>query len=68
MIVRTDEEIHPEFGDVQPGEWIRPPLDKPFLMKCCDCGLVHALIFDHDAEGRIIFAAWREEDYEDNAE
>ena len=48
-----------EFPPVEAGEWIRPPLDEPFLMQCCDCGLVHALTFDHDDEGRIIFAAER---------
>ena len=49
----------PEYPPVEAGEWIRPPLDEPFLMKCCDCGLVHALRFDHDDDGRIVFAAWR---------
>ncbi len=51
-----------EFGPVEAGEWIRPPLDEPFLMECCDCGLVHALTFDHDAEGRVIFAAERDDE------
>lgn len=52
------------FPPVEAGEWIRPPLDEPFLMECCDCGLVHALTFDHDDEGRIIFSAVRAEERE----
>ena len=50
------------FPVIEAGEWVRPPVDEPYLMKCCDCGLVHALRFDHDAEGRILMAAWRVND------
>lgn len=51
-----------EYAPVEAGEWIRPPLDAPFGFECCDCGLVHALTFDHDAEGRVIFAAERDDE------
>ena len=26
-------------------EWVYPTPEKPYLMKCCDCGLVHELEF-----------------------
>ncbi|MDE2102561.1 MAG: hypothetical protein KGL39_35265 [Patescibacteria group bacterium] len=58
-IIRGEAEQH--FEAVEAGEWIRPPLDKPFMFECCDCGLVHALSFDHDTDGRIMFSAVRAE-------
>lgn len=45
------------FPVVEAGEWIRPPADEPFLFQCCECLVVHALTFDHDEDGRIIFMA-----------
>lgn len=60
--IRGEAEKH--FEAIEGGEWIRPPLDTPFLFECCDCGLVHAISFDHDAEGRILFSAVRAEEIE----
>lgn len=31
-------------------EWIMPVVDQNYLMKCCDCGLVHEVQFKAFAE------------------
>jgi Zn-finger protein len=33
-----------KFEQVEAGEWVQPKR-KGYLMKCCDCGLVHRLDF-----------------------
>lgn len=32
------------YHQAKDGEWIRPRMAR-YLMKCCDCGLVHAMEF-----------------------
>ena len=32
------------FDDVKAGEWVQP-VKRGYLMKCCDCGLVHRVDF-----------------------
>lgn len=34
----------PRYKQVKNGEWVQP-VRKGYLMKCCDCGLVHKLNF-----------------------
>lgn len=49
------------FHQVQPGEWVQPRR-KNYLMKCCDCGLVHRMNFRVLKNGRgtwIQFQAFR---------
>ena len=50
-----------KFVKVYDGDWVQP-VRKGYLMKCCDCGLVHRLDF-RIAEGRrgkrIQFRAFR---------
>lgn len=46
------------YGEVKPGEWLRPPKGKAFKMECCDCGLVHYLHF-RVRKGRAEFKAYR---------
>lgn len=47
---------------VKPGEWVQPKR-KGYLMKCCDCGLVHRLNFrlikDKLGRATIQFQAFR---------
>ncbi len=33
-----------DFRDVKPGEWVTP-VHQGYLLKCCDCGLVHRFDF-----------------------
>lgn len=33
-----------EFPNVKSGEWVQP-VRRGYLMKCCDCGLVHEIDF-----------------------
>jgi hypothetical protein len=33
-----------KFNKVKDGEWVQPNM-RGYLMKCCDCGLVHKLDF-----------------------
>ena len=33
-----------DFPNVKPGVWVQPRQDG-YLMKCCDCGLVHRVYF-----------------------
>ncbi len=33
-----------EFDTPSPGEWVQP-VPRGYLLKCCDCGLVHRLDF-----------------------
>ncbi len=39
------------------GEWVKPTT-KGYLIKCCDCGLVHRLDFKV-LQGRVIYRATR---------
>ena len=32
------------FDEPKPGEWVQP-VQNGYLMKCCDCGLVHRVDF-----------------------
>lgn len=32
------------YKHISEGEWVQPKRKK-YLMKCCDCGLVHRLVF-----------------------
>jgi hypothetical protein len=32
------------FKQIKDGEWVQPKR-KGYLMKCCDCGLIHAIDF-----------------------
>lgn len=50
---------HEHYQQILDGEWIRPPVDAPFMFECCDCGLVHAIWFSHDTDGAIMFSARR---------
>lgn len=52
-----------KFQKVQPGEWVKPVM-KGYLMKCCDCGLVHKLDFKvlkHARGHKVLFRAFRVE-------
>ena len=45
------------------GVWIRP-FKRGYRIRCCDCGLVHRIDFDHIPWGRgrkVIFRVWRDE-------
>ena len=33
-----------EYLDLQPDEWVRPR-HRGYLLRCCDCGLVHRMDF-----------------------
>lgn len=49
------------FKQQRSGEWVRPVM-KNYLMKCCDCGLVHRLDFKVIRWGRghkVMFRAFR---------
>lgn len=50
------------FQQVMSGEWVQP-VRRGYLMKCCDCGLVHRLNFrlvKRNATARVIqFQAFR---------
>lgn len=52
-----------KFKQVNAGEWVQPRR-KSYLMKCCDCGLVHEMEFKlvtyGDNKHKIRFRAWRE--------
>jgi hypothetical protein len=39
------------------GEWVQP-IKRGYLMKCCDCGLVHTLNF-RIVNNRVQFQAYR---------
>jgi hypothetical protein len=50
-----------KFQKVTDGEWVRPTR-RGYLMKCCDCGLVHLMNFRVIKYGRrtkIFFQAFR---------
>lgn len=47
-----------KFKKVGPGEW-QQPTRKNYLMKCCDCGLVHSLDFRVLKNGRGTFIQFR---------
>lgn len=40
------------------GQWVSPR-HRGYLMKCCDCGLVHRMDF-RIVNGRILFRVYRE--------
>jgi hypothetical protein len=40
----TDELDHLTFDEVKAGQWVSPQM-RGYLMKCCDCGLVHKFNF-----------------------
>lgn len=53
-----------KYKQVQAGEWVQPRR-KNYLMKCCDCGLVHRMNFRLLKNGRgnfIQFQAFRLKD------
>ena len=43
--------IPKKFTQVNSGEWVYPTR-KGYLMKCCDCGLVHSIDFDLIKKGK----------------
>lgn len=50
-----------KFQQVQNGEWVYPKR-RGYLMKCCDCGLVHKMNFRLVKRGNkniILFQAFR---------
>ena len=47
-----------KFCEEEPGEWIQP-VRKGYLMKCCDCGLVHKIDFRLVKNGRGNFIQFR---------
>lgn len=52
-----------KYPSVKDGQWVAP-VKRGYRMRCCDCGLVHVIDFDHIPRGRgrkIIFRAWRDE-------
>lgn len=49
------------YKNVQENEWVKPVM-KNYLMKCCDCGLVHELDFKvikHARGHKVLFRARR---------
>ncbi len=51
----------PAYPVIQDGEWVHP-VRRGYLMKCCDCGLVHRFNFLLIPWGRgkkIVFQAFR---------
>ncbi len=49
------------YHQVQDGEWVKPRM-KGYLLKCCDCGLVHRVHFKvirHARGHKIMFRSWR---------
>lgn len=49
------------YHNVHAGEWVKPRM-KGYLMKCCECGLVHKLnfkIIKHGRGHKVIFQAFR---------
>jgi len=53
----------PDAPTIKDGEWLAP-VRRDYLMKCCDCGLVHRMNFKLIPWGRgkrIVFQAFREE-------
>ena len=53
---RADNGKH-RFRSVKAGEWVQP-VCRGYLMKCCDCGLVHKMDF-RIHRGRVQLRAWR---------
>ena len=53
------------FPQVEAGEWVQP-VRKGYLMKCCDCGLVHRMNFRlvkyGDNKHKIQMQAFREDE------
>jgi hypothetical protein len=47
------------YKHVKAGEWQQPIL-KGYLLRCCDCALVHKMEF-RVVDGKIQFRAWRAE-------
>ena len=51
-----------DFPKIKAGEWVQPTR-KGYLMKCCDCGLVHKIDFKLVKYGnnkhKIRLRAWR---------
>lgn len=54
--------IPKKFYQVSDGEWVQP-IRKDYLMKCCDCGLIHRMQFRLIKYGgdkhKIQLRAWR---------
>lgn len=52
-----------KFKKIQDGEWVQPTRNG-YLMKCCDCGLVHKLNFKliryGNGKNKIRFQAFRQ--------
>lgn len=42
------------------GQWIKPNM-KGFYWQCCDCKVIHRLVFRINGKGRVEFQAFREE-------
>jgi hypothetical protein len=47
------------FKPARDGEWIQP-IKRGYRVSCCDCGLVHQIVF-RIRDGRIQFKAVRDE-------
>ena len=46
-----------KFKKAKDGEWIQP-IKKGYLMKCCDCGLIHKIDF-RIKKNKVQFRAFR---------
>jgi len=56
---------HKKFKQAKEGEWIQP-LQKGYLMACCDCGLVHRMDFriaSDSKKQKVQFRAFRAPKY-----
>lgn len=47
------------YRSVQDGEWVQP-VRRGYMMRCCDCGLIHRLNF-RTWFGRVQFQAFRDD-------
>lgn len=40
-------------------DWIRPSTNPIYKISCCDCGLVHDMMFERDTDGVIMYKVRR---------
>jgi len=57
----------PDFKQIKDNEGFEIPLDEPWVMKCCDCGLVHLFNF-HYEDGKLGAAAVRWDELKEQGE
>jgi hypothetical protein len=49
------------FQKVLPGEPVKIIRGTAATLKCCDCGMVHLVAYEIDADRNLILRFWREE-------